>query len=112
MFSLNSHRVYSKWRHPQFYHATKEAELPRVTPHSLRHSLNSALLLAAISPYLIRLYLGWLNTSSMLTRQCEEGYTHASVDNLRLIAEKIDELLYRPRAADNQKKIFVISTFM
>ena len=37
--------------------------------------------------------------------KCEEGYTHASVDNLRLIAEKIDELLYRPRAADNQKKI-------
>lgn len=110
MFSLNSHRVYSKWRHPQFYHATKEAELPRVTPHSLRHSLNSALLLAAISPYLIRLYLGFKHFFNAY--KCEEGYTHASVDNLRLIAEKIDELLYRPRAADNQKKNFVISTFM
>jgi len=95
--TVNGHRVYNKWFYDQFAAAVKKAKLPHITPHSLRHTLNSALLLKGVSPYLIQKYLGWSNTSS-LTR-VQEGYTHVKATDLQVVADGIDGLYVVKKAA-------------
>ncbi|MCD4679838.1 MAG: site-specific integrase [Bacteroidales bacterium] len=91
VFRVNSHRVYFKWWYEQFYDALKSAELPRITPHSLRHVVNSELLRNNISPYLIQKYLGWSSGSSMITK-VQEGYTHINSKDLQIVADAIDSI--------------------
>jgi len=63
--------------------------LPRITPHSLRHVVNSELLRNNVSPYLLQKYLGWSSGSSMITK-VQEGYTRITSNDLQIVADAID----------------------
>jgi len=88
VYTVAGHRVYKKWFYDHFSDALKAAKVPKITPHSLRHTINSALLLSNISPYLIQKYLGWSNTASLTPVQ--EGYTHIKASDLQVVADAID----------------------
>ena len=90
VFTENGHRIYHKWFSNELNIAIKSAKVERITPHSFRHILNSRLLLTNTSPYLIQRYMGWTN-NSMLTK-VQEGYTHISPDDLRVVANAVDEI--------------------
>ena len=62
-------------------------------PHSLRHSLNTNLLAAGGNILKVQAYLGWTSSSLIprLTR-VQQGYTHLQVEDLREIAELVDEI--------------------
>lgn len=67
-----------------------------VTPHSLRHSLNSHLIAAGCDPIKVQCYMGWSNQAvrgaiahASLTR-VQAGYTHLGPDQLDDIVPAID----------------------
>jgi integrase len=95
VFTISGHRVYQKWWYTQFHAALKTAKLPHITPHSLRHTLNSTLLVSNVSPFMIQKYLGWSSGSSMITK-VQEGYTHITSKDLQIVADAIDKI-YTPK---------------
>lgn len=74
--------------------ATKEVLNPRnVTPHALRHSLNTNLIAAGCDPYKVQAYLGWSpNIQVPVLTRVQEGYTHMNADHLRDIVDSVDKL--------------------
>ena len=62
-----------------------------VTPHSLRHSLNTHLLGRGCDPFKIREYLGWSNNvQSMVLTPVQRGYTHLGTKHLKDVVDFID----------------------
>lgn len=62
---------------------------PDITPHYLRHSLNTNLLAAGADPILVQAYLGW---SPRALTPVQLQYTHLGGQRLQPIADMIDTI--------------------
>ena len=62
-----------------------------ITPHSLRHSLNSHLLAAGVDAAKVRAYMGWSDRGAVLS-PVQAGYTHWTDDALRDVADAVERL--------------------
>ena len=94
MFHRYSNRLGNTWWKKNFQAAMERSGIEKhITPHCLRHTLNSQLLLAGISPFIIQYYLGWSRSSDLTKTQ--EGYTHVLEEHLQPVARAIDTL-YTP----------------
>lgn len=91
IFQQGNARLGNTWWKKNFNAALERAGIEKqVTPHCLRHSLNSHLLVNGVSPFLIQKYLGWSRDNSLTKTQ--EGYTHVMPEHLRLVSEAIEEI--------------------
>ena len=64
-----------------------------ITPHSLRHSLNSHLLAAGCDPIKVRAYMGWSdNMFQPILTPVQAGYTRWPPEHLRDQVKVIDQL--------------------
>jgi integrase len=83
-------RLSSRWYQEAFHAGMKAAKIDakarRLTGHSFRHSLATALRDAGVSAEKVQAALGWRDTKTM------DGYTHFSAEHLRGQAELIDKL--------------------
>ena len=61
-----------------------------LTPHVLRHSLNTNLIVSGLNDNLIAEYLGWKHQGSLLDMQ--HRYTHFITKHLRPVSTKVGEL--------------------
>lgn len=68
-----------------------------ITPHSSRHTLNSALLAAGCTPFAVAEYLGWSSELGDALTKVQAGYSHLQLIDLKKIADTIDKL-YTPPA--------------
>ena len=79
------------WWAKSFWREMKRLEIDykerNLVPHSFRHSLNNNLLLAGVPRLFVRKYIGWSEG-----RDTQEAYTHIEPENLRAVADKIDEI--------------------
>jgi len=66
--------------------AAKKAGADKITLHSLRHSINTALLEAGVNPELLRASFGWMDADT------QEIYTHRELYNLAPQREITDRL--------------------
>ncbi len=91
------------WWKKSFAHAMEAAERTEkactdwkarnITPHSLRHSLNSHLLAAGCDPIKVRAYMGWSdNVPQPVLTPVQAGYTHWLPEQLRDLIPSIEEL--------------------
>jgi integrase len=66
----------------------------RLSPHSLRHTLNTLLLEHGANPLLVAQYLGWSQSAAQIPAltPVQGGYTHLSHDALRDILPTIEGL--------------------
>jgi integrase len=91
VFNKDGARLTSRWWQEQFYAGMKaakiEAKARRLTGHSFRHSLATALRDAGVAAEKVQAALGWSDTRTM------DGYTHFSAEHLRGQADIIDRLL-------------------
>ena len=70
-----------------------------LSPHSLRHSLNSNLLRAGCNEAKIGSYMGWKPNKLTKTQQ---GYTEFRAEDLRDVVQMIDEIyLINPNVSAN-----------
>jgi integrase len=60
-----------------------------LTPHILRHSLNTNLRVSGVPDFLICEYMSW---KSQGVNAVQEGYSHAKAEQLRPVADMIDRL--------------------
>lgn len=86
------------WWSKNFRSAMEKSRLPendangfRRTPHSLRHTLNTQLLVDGVSPVLVREYLGWCEDGPRLTK-VQSKYTHVMVMDMAGLVGVIDRL--------------------
>lgn len=63
-----------------------------LTPHACRHTLNTALLAAGLSPLLVQSFLGWSSSEGRILTRVQAQYTHLQLLRLEDVAAKIDEL--------------------
>lgn len=63
-----------------------------LTPHAARHTLNTALLAAEVSPLLVQTYLGWSSAEARALTNIQRQYSHLELLDLPGVAAKIDEL--------------------
>ena len=61
-----------------------------LTPHILRHSFNTNLLVSGVNVNLVAEYLGWKHQGSLLDMQ--HRYTHFITRHLKPVADKVDEI--------------------
>lgn len=61
-----------------------------LTPHSLRHSLNSLLLAAGASPIAVAEYMGWSSDLGAALTRIQANYSHVNLIDLRRVADTID----------------------
>ncbi len=61
-----------------------------LTPHKLRHALNTKLIEAGINPLLIQEYFGWHHQDR---NRVQMGYTHIYIKALLEVADKIEECI-------------------
>jgi len=84
------------WWQKRFTAAMKRAGIDvrarRITPHSFRHTLNSILLTQGADPLKVRAALGWASS------RIQERYLHVGVEDLRGVADMVDE---RRKEAEN-----------
>jgi len=59
-----------------------------LSPHKLRHALNTKLVEAGVNPVLVQEYLGWHHQDR---NKVQEGYTHIYIKALLDVADKIEE---------------------
>ncbi len=69
-------------KHEEYWHD--------LTPHILRHSFNTNLLVSGVNVNLIAEYLGWKHQGSLLDMQ--HRYTHFITRHLVPVASKVDEI--------------------
>lgn len=67
----------------------EEAAISMMSPHSLRHSCNTNLLIAGTSPLLVAEYLSWKHQELI---DMQYRYTHFVANNLTPVSDMIDEL--------------------
>lgn len=88
------HIGYTWWR-KRWVAALKDSKIDHtgrvLTPHSLRHTLNTLLLNSGIDNFLVQQYLGWTSKDGMTKTQ--RGYTHIPVDRLKTVSRKIEKLI-------------------
>lgn len=72
-----------------------------LTPHSCRHTLNSALLLAGASPLGVAEFLGWSSDAGRALSRVQADYTHLHMLDLRRVADLVDTL-YTGKAASGE----------
>jgi len=65
----------------------------KLTPHILRHSANTNLLVSGANPVLVAEYLAWKHQELV---DMQRRYTHLVAMNLVPVADMLDEL-YKPR---------------
>jgi integrase len=70
-----------------------------LTPHSCRHSLNTALLASGLSPLLVQTYLGWSSQESRILSRVQAQYTHLQLLRLEDVAARIEELFGQTKEA-------------
>ncbi len=70
-----------------------------LTPHSCRHSLNTALLASGLSPLLVQSYLGWSSAENRILTRVQAQYTHLQLLRLEDVAARVEELFGPPRKA-------------
>jgi len=63
-----------------------------LTPHSCRHTLNTILLSAGISPLIVQSFLGWSSAQSMILPEIQKNYTRFQLLRLEDVSDKLDEL--------------------
>jgi len=91
-----SSRTLSLWLRSVGQHAAalKEIEMPEawlaLTPHMLRHSLNTMLRISGLPDLLIAEFMSWEHQD---LNKVQAGYTHLYAKNLQPVADMIDELL-------------------
>lgn len=66
-------------------------QIEKMTPHILRHSLNTNLLVGGVSPMLVEEYLGWKHQTLPVMQQ---NYTHVFVQALKPVCDRIDQVFY------------------
>jgi len=71
------------------------------TPHFCRHSLNTALLAAGLSPLLTQTCLGWSSQEAHILTRVHAQYTHLQLFHLEHVAKRTDEL-YGPKRKPEQ----------
>ncbi|MGD1821660.1 MAG: tyrosine-type recombinase/integrase [Pleomorphochaeta sp.] len=95
-FKKNSNWIDSTLAQIRIYGCAKFPEdediIKEMTCHILRHSFNTNLLNTGISPLLIAEYLSWKHQDLL---RIQARYTHLVADNMKPVAEKVDEL-YSP----------------
>ena len=64
-----------------------------ITPHGLRHALNTRLVEEGVNAVLIQEYFGWHHQDR---NKIQEGYTHLYITALLEVSKKIETLLERP----------------
>ncbi|MCF7944643.1 MAG: tyrosine-type recombinase/integrase [Spirochaetia bacterium] len=66
-----------------------------VSPHILRHSLTTMLRVSGLSDVLIAEYLSWVHQDQSLLSSIDmlNNYTQINAENLRAVADRIDELI-------------------
>ena len=62
--------------------------IQKISPHVLRHSLNTELVLSKLNNILVQEYLSWHHQDL----GTQEGYTHIYAENLLPVAEQIDRI--------------------
>ncbi len=82
--TIRTHALQLKVERPE---AWKE-----LTPHVLRHSLNTNLRLAGVFDILVSEYMSWEHQG---LNAVQEGYTHVYAENLKPVAECIDRMYGR-----------------
>ena len=63
-----------------------------ITPHALRHTLNTHLLAAGVPPLLVQSCLGWSSEEQKILTRVQRNYTELRLFNIEEVAKKIDEL--------------------
>ncbi len=63
-----------------------------LTPHSCRHTCNTVLLAAGVSPLLIQSYLGWTSVEIKVLTKIQEGYTRLQLLRLEDVADALEEI--------------------
>lgn len=66
-------------------------QIDKMSPHILRHSLNTNLLVCGVSPMLVEEYLGWKHQALPVMQQ---NYTHVFVQALQPVCDMIDQIFY------------------
>jgi len=69
-----------------------------LTPHACRHTLNTSLLAAEVSPLLVQTFLGWSSAEARALTNVQRQYSHLELLRLEDVAAKIDELYGPPEA--------------
>ena len=64
-------------------------EISTITPHILRHSLNTNLLANEVSPVLVAYYLSWQHQALL---DMQERYTHLQAKKLIAVSDSIDRM--------------------
>ena len=64
-----------------------------ITPHGLRHALNTRLVEEGVNAVLIQEYFGWHHQDR---NKIQEGYTHLYITALLEVSKKIEALLEKP----------------
>lgn len=88
---------YNHWRKAFVQHVDAigvDREGRRLTPHSLRHTLNTLLIERGGNPLLVAQYLGWSQSSLPVPAltPVQGGYTHISQDSLRDLLPIIESM--------------------
>jgi len=66
----------------------------KLTPHCYRHSLNTNLLAAEVSPLLVQTYLGWSSDEAKILTRVQRGYTGLELLRLETVSETIETMYY------------------
>lgn len=76
------------------------AAMENLTPHKLRHSLNTFLSTSDIKDILTNEYMSWAKQKKDNVQRMQSHYTHINVNHLAQIANLIDEM-YNDNVCDN-----------
>jgi len=98
-----SSRLLATWMTAVGQHASelKGVRIPEawtaLTPHMLRHSINSMLRVSGLPDVLVSEYMSWAHQSLMqdptMDQSMQERYTHLYAENLQRVADMVDHLI-------------------
>lgn len=66
----------------------------QITPHVYRHSLNTNLLAAEVSPLLVQTFLGWSSEEGKILTKLQNGYTGFQLLRLETVSEAIEKMYF------------------
>ena len=66
----------------------------QITPHVMRHSLNTNLLAAEVSPLLVQTVLGWSSEEQKILTRVQAGYTGLQLLRLETVSEAIEKIYF------------------